>query len=168
MSARRSQWTTLAVVIAVIAAASSVIGAATAPAHAKMSLEKIQAMDADTYEKRVHTLINTKRAKRGRRALTFHACPDSFSETWARHLADTGGFTHQRIRPILRRCNARYAGEVLGRGYWSPAQMVRAWMRSTPHRRILLKRKPNRLGVGAVLDSKGRWVVTANTAKIRR
>jgi uncharacterized protein YkwD len=167
MTTRRRPRTTLVAMIAVLAATLAILGATTAPAQAKLTLTQIQAMDADTYEVQVHTLINQQRAKRGLRKLRYDSCADGFSERWAQHLADSGRFYHQSLSPILNQCRARYAGEVIGRGYWSPGQMVRAWMKSTPHRRILLKGKPNKLGVGAVLDSQGRWVLTANTVKRR-
>ncbi|HJR36919.1 MAG TPA: CAP domain-containing protein, partial [Nocardioidaceae bacterium] len=57
---------------------------------------------------------------------------------------------------------AMYAGETLGRGAISPRRLVRMWMHSDGHRHVLLSRKSRRIGIGAVPDAYGRWVVAAN------
>ena len=63
---------------------------------------------------------------------------------------------------VLNRCDARYAGETLGRGTMSPRRLVTMWMRSPAHRSVLLSRKSRRIGVGVAPDRYGRWVITAN------
>lgn len=119
-------------------------------------------LSADTYEARVQTLINKRRANRGLRRLRFITCADRTAERWSRHLAADDLFYHQSMDRVLRRCDAVYAGETLGRGGMTPRRLVRLWMNSPGHRAVLLSRKARRVGVGAVRDDHGRWVVTAN------
>ena len=164
MTIHRRRVTALVAVITLVAALVTIVGAANAPAQAQRSQQR--AMSAGTYESQVHALINRQRTNRGLRPLSLNSCTDGFSERWSRYLARTGRFHHQDLGPIFRQCRARYAGEVIGRGHWGPEQVVNAWMHSPTHRRILLKPAPNRLGVGAVRDSRGRWVLTANTTRV--
>jgi uncharacterized protein YkwD len=123
------------------------------------------AMSSSTYEEKVHQRINRVRAAHGLRALTFHGCTDGTAERWARRLARSGRLYHQDPRGILRECGARYAGETLGMGAFSPAGLVRAWMDSPAHRPILLSKSARRLGVGTALSG-GEWVTAANFTRI--
>jgi len=63
---------------------------------------------------------------------------------------------------VLSKCNASYAGETLGRGTMTPKRLVRLWMRSSAHKKVLISPKSRRIGVGVTPDKYGRWVVTAN------
>lgn len=119
-------------------------------------------MTPETYEKRVQRQINRVRANRGLPRLRFQRCTDRLAERWSRHLASTDRFYHRSMRQVLRRCNAVYAGETLGRGAITPRRLVKMWLRSPGHRKILVSPKPRRIGVGAVRDAHGRWVTTAN------
>jgi uncharacterized protein YkwD len=120
------------------------------------------AMAPSRYEARVQAWVNTMRRRHGLRPLRFARCPDASAERWAAWLARHDRFRHQSMTRLLRRCNARYAGETLARGVAGPAVMVTLWMQSPPHRRILLSPKPRRIGVGAVPNRHGAWVVAAN------
>ena len=120
------------------------------------------ALMADTYERRVQRLVNRRRAHRNLPRLRLAACPDRVAEEWSLHLAVTRLFEHRSMTYVLRRCDARYAGETLGRGSMSPRKLVRMWMHSPAHRDVLLSRKSRRIGVGATTDVLGRWVVAAN------
>lgn len=123
------------------------------------------AMSSDSYESRVQHYINRKRAAHGLRALRFERCTDGVAEAWAANLATTGGFFHQDTAHILNVCHARYAGETLGRGGYSPKALVKAWMRSPYHRPILLSRHAKRIGIGANLVG-GQWVTAANFTRL--
>ena len=123
------------------------------------------AMRSSTYEEKVQKRINRVRAANGLRPLTFHGCTDGTAERWARRLARSGRLYHQDPRGILRKCRARYAGETLGMGSFSPAGLVRAWMDSPAHRPILLSRSARRIGVGTALSG-GQWVTAANFTKL--
>jgi uncharacterized protein YkwD len=116
----------------------------------------------NTYERRVQRLVNKRRAHHGLRRLRLAACPDGTAERWSRYLAANDAFYHQSMSDVLNTCNARYAGETLGRGAMSPRRLVRMWMHSPDHRHILLTRKARRIGIGATPDGSGRWVVAAN------
>ena len=136
---------------------------APAPASAvAVQTSKASSVAASTYERRVQRLINVRRSNHGLRALRHQRCSDGTAERWSRHLARTNLFYHQSMTTVLNSCNARYAGETLGRGSIPPRRLVRMWMRSPGHRAILLTRQARRIGIGAKLDQQGQWVVAAN------
>lgn len=114
------------------------------------------------YERRVHILVNRRRAAHGLRPLRFAYCADASATRWARYLARNNQFYHQSMTDVLNRCDAQYAGETLGRGAMAPRKLVRMWMESPGHRAVLLSTKSTRLGIGAAPDAYGRWVVAAN------
>jgi uncharacterized protein YkwD len=120
------------------------------------------AIAPDTYERRVQRLVNRRRLNREIPRLRVATCPERVAEEWSRHLALTGLFEHRSMTTVLDRCNARYAGETLGRGTMRPRRLVRMWMNSPAHREVLLSRKSRRIGVGVTPDLSGRWVVAAN------
>lgn len=120
----------------------------------------------DTYEKRVQRLVNKRRANHDLPRLRMAACADNVAEDWSYYLAANDEFFHQSMSDVLDRCDARYAGETLGRGSMSPRKLVRMWMNSPGHRAILLSRKARRIGVGATPDASGRWVVAANFVRL--
>lgn len=115
-----------------------------------------------TYENEVKLYINNERRKRGLRALTWATCTDTVAERWASYLASHDAFYHQSMTALLRRCNARYAAETLAKGNITPRTLVTLWMNSPVHRHVMLSSSPHRIGIGAVPDSHGQWVVAAN------
>ena len=149
----------LALTAATLAAPAA---AATAPTTFETTSVTMTAVALDTYEQRVQRLINKRRANHGLRRVRFARCANRVAEEWSRHLSETGLFEHRSMAEVLDRCNARYAGETLGRGTMGPRKLVRMWMRSPGHRAILLSPKPRRIGVGASPDDSGRLLVTAN------
>ena len=120
------------------------------------------AMSTSTYEKDVQRWINVQRDKRGLRHLQLASCTDRVAERWGSYLAAHDAFYHQSMDAILKECRARYAGETLGRGAISPRRLVRMWMNSPSHRKILLSKQPRRVGIGAYPDVYGQWVVAAD------
>ena len=114
------------------------------------------------YERRVRHWVNRQRTHRHLPKLRYASCTDSVAERWGRYLARNDAFRHQSMTRVLRRCHARWAGETLGRGSVTPRRLVRMWMRSTPHRRILLSRKPGRIGIGSYRTAHGGWVTAAD------
>jgi uncharacterized protein YkwD len=120
------------------------------------------AYDAQTYENQVKLYVNNERRKRGLPALTWATCTDTVAERWASYLASHDAFYHQSMTALLRRCNARYAGETLAKGNITPSTLVNLWMNSPAHRQVMLSSSPRRIGIGAVPDSHGQWVVAAN------
>ncbi len=141
---------------------SSGLALAATPAEAVTVQARNVAMTPSTYEEQVRYWINRKRQARGLPTLRFARCTDGVAERWNRHLAENDLFYHQSMRDVLERCNARYAGETLGRGAISPRYLVRLWMHSPGHRAVLLNGTSRRIGIGSTPDAYGRWVTTAN------
>lgn len=129
------------------------------------ALDAIRAIDPEVYEKRVQRAINARRAKKDLAPVKANSCADTLAERWGKHLATNMEFYHQSLDPFFDRCEARYAGETLARGTITPKQLVRLWMESPSHKAILMSRHPNRVGIGAHLDSHGTWVVAADFIK---
>jgi uncharacterized protein YkwD len=154
--------TRILVIVGAMLASLFVVAGPTATSASAMTQAEVRAMSSDTYEQQVATYINRKRAARGLRKLRLESCTDRYSERWSQHLADTLSFYHQKLDPFFDVCGARYAGETLARGAATPRDMVNAWMKSDGHRRVMLSKSPRRMGVAAVLDSNGNWVLTAN------
>jgi uncharacterized protein YkwD len=120
------------------------------------------AYDPQTYENQVKLYVNNERRMRGLRPLTWATCTDTVAERWASYLAAHDAFYHQSMTALLRRCHARYVGETLAKGNISPRTLVGLWMNSPAHRHVMLSTSPRRIGIGAVPDSHGQWVVAAN------
>jgi uncharacterized protein YkwD len=119
-------------------------------------------LSTGSYETKVAAAINRVRARHHLRALTAAKCTTTVATRWSAHLAATDTFVHQSMQRLLKRCDARYAGETLARGSVSPNRIVRLWLDSPPHRHVLLSRSPRHLGVGATPNAAGEWVVAAN------
>jgi uncharacterized protein YkwD len=155
-------------VVAAVAATGLVFvnsTAANASTTSATAVAALPAMSTDSYEQQVQYWINVRRTQHGLGKLRLASCTDDVAETWGSFLASTGKFEHQLMGTILNRCNARYAGETLGRGAISPKQLVYLWMHSPDHRKILLSRYPSRVGIGAYPGRSGEWVVAADFMK---
>jgi len=168
--------TTVALVMAALVAAMLLVAgtgsaqALSAPDQLAVArttnLDTLRAMDPEVYERRVQRLINKKREARGLRAVRLHSCTDVIAEDWGSYLAENLEFYHQDLGKFFNRCDATYAGETLARGAITPRHMVRLWMESDGHRRVLLSKYPNRIGLGAYQDSRGDWLVAADFTRI--
>ena len=159
----------LVTLVTVLVAAGTALGTTTsasaAGATARVGSSQAKTyprMATGTYEKRVQYWVNRKRNQHDLRRLRIAGCTDTSAEQWSSYLARNDLFNHQEMSDLLDRCNAMYAGETLGRGAISPRRLVRMWMDSDGHRHVLLSRKSRRIGIGAVPDAYGRWVVAAN------
>ena len=94
--------------------------------------------------------VNAERARHGLKPLAQHGTLERSSERFAHRLVRTGRFAHDaRIRVPAGRF-ARL-GEALAQGgrTFTPADAVRAWMGSPPHRRLLLSPRFTHAGAGA-------------------
>lgn len=165
--ARKILTTALVTVLTAAGAAAAVPSTASAaPAPATFSLATTRAaspaFSTTFYEQQVQYWVNVKRKQHHLRALTLASCTDSAAERWSAYLATNDAFYHQSMTALLNRCHAYYAGETLGRGSITPRTLVTMWMNSAPHRRVLLSSSPRRIGVGAVPNARGEWVVAAN------
>lgn len=154
------------VVTAAGATAAAPSTASAAPTASAVSLVTTQAaspaFSTTLYEQQVQYWVNVQRKRHGLRALTLASCTDGAAERWGAYLSANDAFYHQSMTALLNRCHARYAGETLGRGMITPRTLVTMWMNSTPHRHVLMSKSPRRIGVGAVPNSRGEWVVAAN------
>lgn len=112
---------------------------------------------AQAYQDRVLVLTNLERTSRGLPALTLSSCADGFADRWAGSLLLAGVLSHQLLSPIMSTCSARAAGENVAYGNVTPEQLVAMWMNSAGHRANILNSTFNRIGVGAVSSSTGRW-----------
>ncbi len=135
-----------------------------APVEHAVQLAPRPAPDLSTsaYEGQVQYWVNRERSRHGLRPLGYAPCTDQVAERWAAFLARHDAFYHQSMTRLLERCHAYYVGETLGRGTIGPRTLVRMWMDSPPHRHVLLSRNPRRIGIGAVPNLAGEWVVAAN------
>jgi uncharacterized protein YkwD len=119
-----------------------------------------------TYEQKVQYWVNVRRKKAGRPALKLARCADGTADRWAKHLATRNKFYHQDMKVVLRACDARYAGETLGKGAISPKYLVTLWMRSPGHKAILMSRSPRHIGIGSYVNGSGQWVTAANFVRL--
>lgn len=117
-----------------------------------------QALSTTDFESRTRHQINLHRTPNVKPG----PCVDRFAERWARHVADTGVLVHRDQLIILRRCNGVLVGEVIARGYSTPWATVHGWLGSPAHRAIITDTRYRQVGIGAVRDNQGRWVVVAN------
>lgn len=131
-------------------------------ARSQAAVAAYPAMSTTSYENDVQRWINVQRDKHGLRHLRVATCTDRVAERWGSYLAANDAFYHQSMDRLIEVCNARYAGETLGRGAISPRRLVRMWMNSPSHRKILLSKHPRRVGIGAYPDAYGQWVVAAD------
>lgn len=122
---------------------------ATTPAHAASN---------NWWEGRITYHINKVKDNHDLPNVTRGRCVDRRAERFKNHLR-VGHFHHHSLKPLLRRCNGRYAGEVLARGYDTPYKTVRAWMNSPGHRAIILSGKYRKIGVGVRGTHSGKLVV---------
>ena len=102
-----------------------------------------------TMERRLIAQINDARTDRGLRRLRIGPTIQAGAHSWARHLRRSGSFHHARV--------SVGTGEVLAWGtcsWFSPAAAVRAWLRSTSHRYVMLRSGFRFVGAGW---TRGSW-----------
>ena len=142
------------------------------PAHAKIWAVPPADPDADPaknleeFENRILLKINKLRARKGlRQVRVFESCVDGYAEGWAKRIKQTGDFVHRDQSQILNGCDVMWAGETLVRGEGlTPRVAVRAWMNSTPHRKVLMKKRAQWAGIGVRVDAQDRVVAVLNFA----
>jgi len=125
-------------------------------------------------EKKLISLINAERKKRGLKTLRVRTslcraadrhCRDMLVNDFFSHRSSNGRSLSSRLlRYGYSRRGCRYwsVGELLARGkgaYGTPEMTVRRWMKSKTHRAILLKRKWRDIGVAR---RKGNYRGTSN------
>lgn len=118
-----------------------------------------------SYEKQVVKLVNKERAKRHLRALRVnmrlvraarsHSGDMGKNQFFAHDSSNGQSWSKRIIRNGYKRTGCRYwkAGENIYYGsglYSSPYVVVKAWMRSSAHRRVILTKNFRDVGAGAV------------------
>src|SRR3954468_9359342 len=110
----------------------------------------------DGYEAAVLRRINAVRTARDLHPVGGSSCLDGLAESWVRHLLALGRLVHRDQSVVLSRCSMSWAGENIAAGTGlTPAGVVRAWLRSPAHRRVLLKPRARRAGVGTLVGLGG-------------
>jgi uncharacterized protein YkwD len=141
--------------------------AASTSTSAAASAARVQVRSVGaTYDYQILYWTNVARRQHGLRPLKAGPCVDRFAESWTSRMAARGFFSHQRLRPVLRRCHRHMAGENIARssGSWSAYQVVQAWMRSPGHRHNILNRRYKALGVSAWRSASGGTYITQDFA----
>lgn len=142
-----------------VVSAEAVTVAASAQTTAGYTLET---MPSGVYERRLLHWTNVQRSRRDRARVRGDRCADRYAERWTRHLLRVDRLIHRDLRVLLRGCDATAAGEVRAHGRVWPRAMVRMWMRSRPHRAILLSGTYRSIGIGARTRPDGSWLATQN------
>ena len=160
--ARRTAPSLVVVLTALLLGTAAPPGAGAATAPCAGATRPVQALPATTGRRAVACLVNRERRRRGlrpyrsagglRRAAQAHAA-DMVRRRFFDHVAPGGSTPASRVRRTgwLDGARAWSIGEAIG---WaggrrtSAAAIVRLWLRSPPHRAILLDRGFRWVGVG--------------------
>lgn len=134
-------------------------GAVRAPRPAKPLPPGSSAAEAG-YEHQILRLVNLERARAGLRAVALDHCANAFAEKQNLVIAVAAALTHQDLYRVLSGCQARVAGENVGYGSISAAEMMKLWMASDGHRHNILRPGFTHIGVGALQTESGRWYAT--------
>ncbi len=142
------------------AAAASAITTSVQGAKAGLSASGATAAKyrQSVYESRLQVWVNRVRHARGIRPIAVRPCHDGYAERWTNYLARNNQFRHQDLGPYMDRCKLTKAGEILALGQVRPVRMVRMWMNSPGHRKIMLDRSFGLSGIAARRDSNGNWI----------
>lgn len=138
-----------ALLVGFLAAVAGIAGIVLVPSTAHAAADT--APVASSFDTQVLAATNAVRKRHGLRALRPMACADRYASSWTRHLASSDRMYHQSLRPIMRSCGLRTAGENLAwrKPSLSATQVVDMWMKSPGHRRNILTGRFKYLGVDA-------------------
>lgn len=148
-------------VVAVLALAallaSALVGVAGGPAQARTLRPAARAAAVD-YQGDVFGRSNVERRLHDRRAFRHQWCVQHYAVRQAARMARQQRMFHQDLRPVLRNCGLRKAGENVAYGFTTgSAVVVDGWMKSIEHRRNLLDPDFRLLGAGARRGANGLW-----------
>ena len=125
-------------------------------------------MDETVRSDRTVHLVNQERASRGLPALRRSPRLDAAARSHVDWMTRTGRVSHTGKRGTRVQNRARdmgyepcYAGETIAYGPPTQEIVVRAWMNSPSHKRVIVSRKAGEIGVAAARDAKGHpyWVM---------
>jgi uncharacterized protein YkwD len=112
--------------------------------------------DLDGPLQEMYALINRVRTRRDLHRLKPDAClTNRVAQPWADELARTRVFRHSDLHEGRRICRVAWIGENLAKGFATPRQAMRAFMRSPGHRRNLLTPRWRAVGLGVAVDRNG-------------
>lgn len=107
------------------------------------------------FEKRVFDLINDERKKHGLEALEWDSALAGVAHAHSTDMAHKGYFAHVNLEgksPCERKWDAgitfKFSGENIAYGYKTPESVVRAWMDSPSHKKVILSDMATHMGVG--------------------
>lgn len=137
--------------------------AADAPATrtgATASAASAAVVERRAYAAEVLRLLNAERRRVGLRPLVYDGCAATFANRQNAVIAGRARLSHQDLRPVLRHCRARGAGENVAYGSVTPGRIMQMWMASRGHRANILRASYTHVAISAVKDSRGRWYAT--------
>ena len=117
-------------------------------------------------------LVNQERAQRGLPALRRSPYLDAAARSHVEWMARTGQVSHTGAKGTRVQHRARamgyspcYAGETIAYGPPTQEIVVRAWMNSPGHKRVIVSPKAGEVGVAAARDARGHpyWVMVTGT-----
>jgi uncharacterized protein YkwD len=134
--------------------------AALVPAPAQASIcplgERVRPLTVTTF-----CLVNEARARHGARRLRPDPRLAHAARRHSREMVARGYFSHTSWRGLSSRARIERSGWMAGRGRWTigetlawhagspdPREIVRRWLASPPHRRVLLHRRFRVAGIG--------------------
>ncbi len=104
------------------------------------------------------SLMNAERIERGRRRMKMNAKLSAVAREHSSEMAGTGGIFHNpNLAGDLTQVSWAIAGENVGVGY-TVGSLHDMFMQSAPHRKNILRRSFNRVGVGVVTADNRIWV----------
>ena len=118
------------------------------------------ATSSSSYESATISSTNAARTSHHEAKVSPGSCLHDLALAQAKKMAAQQKLFHQDLGPVLTTCHRREVAENIAYGYPSGSSVVTAWMNSTGHRANILHASYQRIGVGAVQDSHGRWWVS--------
>ena len=104
----------------------------------------------------VRALHNKARKAKKVRQLSSQSCLQSAALAHAKRQAAQKRMFHQSLKPLLKKCKLRMVGENVAVGQRTSQAVHTAWMNSPGHKKNILQKKYNRVGIAVVRDSNGR------------
>ena len=111
-----------------------------------------------TYGEKVHQRVNKVREDHDLTRLRKNACLQRFANKQANAMANQKRLFHQDLGRIQEACHVGWVGENVAAGKFTPRGVVKAWMKSPPHRANILRKQFRITGVAA-RKSGGVWWV---------
>ena len=146
MHTRTPRTAVSAALLTLLALLTALLPAASVQADTQPRAKTVQ-QSVTKYQNQARTATNNKREAHDRVKLSRGKCVQRFARKQARRMADQNRMFHQRMRPILNRCNLRAVGENVAYGYPTGRSVVREWMHSAGHRANILNRQYRLLGM---------------------